>query len=76
MQAIKDMIVALVRNQRHEGTLESQGLAKFRRTNPHNFLEDMIQKKAKLWIKEMEKIFRVMNCVDNQKVNYVVFMLI
>jgi len=24
----------------------------------------------------MEKIFRVMNCADNQKVNYVVFMLI
>jgi len=36
----------------------------------------MIQKKDELWIKEMEKIFQVMNCADNQKVNYVVFMLI
>jgi len=40
VQAIRDMVTTLLRNQRLEGTFESQGLAEFRRTNLHNFLED------------------------------------
>ena len=37
MQAIRDMTAALVRNQRHEWTPESQGLAEFRRNKPPQF---------------------------------------
>jgi len=68
------MVVALIRNQRPEGNPESQGLAKFRRNKPPQFSGGYDPEKAELWIKEMEKIFWVMNCANNQKVNYVVFM--
>ncbi|XP_027922885.1 uncharacterized protein LOC114180793 [Vigna unguiculata] len=76
MQAIRDMAAALMRNQRPEGNPESQGLAEFRRNKPPQFSGGYDPEKAELWIKEMEKIFRVMKCANNQKVNYVVFMLI
>jgi len=76
MQVIKDMVAALLRNQRLEGTLESQGLAEFRRNKPLQLFGGYDPNKVELWIKEMEKIFRVMNCIDNQKVSYVMFMLI
>jgi len=76
IQAIRDMAAALMRNQRPEGNPESQGLTEFRRNKPPQFSGGYDPEKAELWIKEMEKIFRVMNCVDNQKVNYAVFMLI
>jgi len=57
MQAIRDMAAALMRNQRPEGNLESQGLAEFRRNKPLQFSGGYDTKKAKLWIKEIEKIF-------------------
>ena len=76
MQAIRDMAAALMRNQRLEGNPESQGLAEFRRNKPPQFSGGYDPEKVELWIKEMVKIFRVMNCADNQKVNYAVFMLI
>jgi len=34
VQAIRDMIVALLRNQRHKGSTKSQGLVEFRRNKP------------------------------------------
>nr|KYP51943.1 hypothetical protein KK1_026153 [Cajanus cajan]KYP55778.1 hypothetical protein KK1_002003 [Cajanus cajan] len=55
---------------------ESQGLVEFRRNKPSYFDGGYNPEKAELWIKEIEKIFRVMNCPDNQKVNYAVFMLV
>jgi len=76
MQAIRDMVAALIRNQRPGGNLESQGLAEFKRNKPPQFSGGYDPKKYGLWIKEMEKIFRVMNYADNQKVNYAIFMLI
>jgi len=65
LQAIRDMATTLLRNQRHEGTLESQGLAEFWRNKAPQFSGGYDPEKAKLWIKDVEKIFRVMNCVDN-----------
>ena len=67
MQSIRDMVAAIMRNQRHEGNPESQGLAESRRNKPPQFSRGYDPEKAELWIKEMEKIFRVMNCADNQK---------
>nr|KYP38781.1 Transposon Ty3-I Gag-Pol polyprotein [Cajanus cajan] len=55
---------------------ESQGLVEFRRNKPSQFDGGYNPEKAELWIKEIEKIFRAMNCPDNQKVNYAVFMLV
>jgi len=57
MQAIRDMVVALIRNQRPKGNTESQGLAEFRRNKPLQFFGGYDLEKAELWIKEMEKIF-------------------
>nr|KYP73770.1 Transposon Ty3-I Gag-Pol polyprotein [Cajanus cajan] len=76
VKAIKDMATALLRTQRPEGMGESQGLVEFRRNKPSQFDGGYNPEKNKLWIKEIEKIFRVMNCPDNQKVNYAVFMLV
>jgi len=70
------MAATLIRNQRLEGNPESQGLAEFWRNKPAQFSGGYDPEKAELWIKEMEKIFRVMNCADNQEMNYIVFMLI
>jgi len=76
VKAIRDMAAALLRNQRQEETTESQGLVEFRRNKPPQFSGGYNPEKAELWIREIEKIFRVMNCKEKQKVNYVVFMLI
>jgi len=48
MQAIRDMAVALIRNQRPEGNPESQGLAEFRRNNPPQFSGRYDPEKAEL----------------------------
>jgi len=61
------MAAALMRNRRPEGNPKSQGLAEFKRNKPPQFSGGYDPEKAELWIKEMEKIFRVMNCADNQK---------
>jgi len=53
-----------------EGTFESQVFVEFRRNKPSQFSWGYNLKNDKLWIKEMEKIFRVMNYFGNQKVNY------
>jgi len=57
VQAIRDMATTLLRNQRPEGNLESQGLAEFRRNKPSQFFEEYDPEKVELLIKEMEKIF-------------------
>ena len=56
MQAIRDMVVALMRNQRPEGNPKSQGLAEFRRNKPPQFFGGYGPDKVELWIKEIEKI--------------------
>ena len=76
VQAIRDMAATLLRNQRQKETVESQGLEEFRRNKPPQFSGGYNPEKAELWIREIEKIFRVMNCTEKQKVNYAVFMLI
>nr|KYP34651.1 RNA-directed DNA polymerase isogeny [Cajanus cajan] len=52
---------------------ESQGLVEFRRNKPFHFDRKYNPEKAELWIKEIEKIFRAMNCPH---INYAVFMLV
>jgi len=66
------MATTLLRNQRHEETTESQDLVEFRRNKPSQFSGGYNPEKAKLWIREIEKIFRVMNCTEKQKVNYAI----
>jgi len=57
VQAIKDMVAALLRNYKHEETNESQGLVEFRRNKPPQFSEGYNPEKVELWIREIEKIF-------------------
>jgi len=76
VQVIRDMAATLLRNQRHEETTESQGLVEFGRSKPPQFSGGYNPEKAELWIREIEKIFQVMNCTEKQKVNYAIFMLI
>ena len=76
VQAIRDMAATLLRNQRQKETVESQGLEEFRRNKPPQFSGGYNPEKAELWIREIEKIFRVMTCTEKQKINYAIFMLI
>jgi len=57
MQAIREMAVVLIRNQRLERNPESQGLAEFWRNKPPQFSGGYDPEKVELWIKKMEKIF-------------------
>ncbi|XP_058747219.1 uncharacterized protein LOC131620235 [Vicia villosa] len=46
---------------------EYRALGKFQRKNPPIFEGEHEPDKAQAWLKEIEKIFRVMNCTDAQK---------
>jgi len=48
VQAIREMVYALLRNQRHEGINESIGLAKFRGTKHSQFTRAYNLEKAEL----------------------------
>lgn len=79
MQAIREMAAALLQqaqqnNQRNDGAVEFQGLSEFRPNNPFQFKRGYDRDKVKLWIQEMEKIFRAMVCTDDQKVTFATFM--
>jgi len=67
VKAIRDMAAAHLRNQRHEETTESQDLVEFRRNKPPQFSGGYNPEKAELWIREIEKIFRVMNLQKSKR---------
>ncbi|XP_050914936.1 uncharacterized protein LOC127129865 [Lathyrus oleraceus] len=54
---------------------EFRALGKFHRNNPPTFEEAHELDKAQEWLKAIEKIFRVMNCSDAQKVQFGTHML-
>ena len=49
---------------------EFRALEKFQRNNPPIFEGEHEPDKAQAWLKAIEKIFRVMNCTDAQKVQF------
>jgi len=76
IQAIRDMVIEVLRNQRLEEIVESQSLIEYTRNKAPQFSKCYSLQKVELWIKEMEKIFLVRDCSDKQKVNYIVFTFI
>ncbi|XP_057415195.1 uncharacterized protein LOC130746276 [Lotus japonicus] len=54
---------------------EFRALGKFQRNNPPTFEGAYDPDKAQAWLKAIEKIFRVMNCTDAQKVQFGTHML-
>ncbi|XP_050889202.1 uncharacterized protein LOC127094404 [Lathyrus oleraceus] len=60
---------------RERGADEFRALRKFQRNNPPTFEGAHEPDKAQEWLKAIEKIFRVMNCSDAQKVQFGTHML-
>ena len=58
------------------GAVEYQGLDRFQRNNPPSFNGGYNPDGAQNWIREIEKIFRVMACPERQKVAYGAYILV
>ncbi|XP_058741266.1 uncharacterized protein LOC131613631 [Vicia villosa] len=54
---------------------EFRALGRFQRNNPPTFEGEHEPDKAQAWLKVIEKIFRVMNCTDAQRVQFGAHML-
>lgn len=54
---------------------EFRALGRFQQNNPPIFEGEHAPEKAQAWLKAIEKIFRVMNCTDAQKVQFGTHML-
>ncbi|XP_057425719.1 uncharacterized protein LOC130719092 [Lotus japonicus] len=55
---------------------EYQGLNKFLKRNPSQFKGGYNPDGAHLWIKELERIFGALQCLENQKVAFSTYLLI
>src|ERR1051325_3589541 len=61
----------------HDGDDDAfRGLGKFQKNNPPTFKGEHAPEEAQEWLKAIEKIFRVMNCTDAQKVHFGTHMLV
>ncbi|XP_006601589.1 uncharacterized protein [Glycine max] len=58
------------------GAIEYQGLDRFQRNNPPAFNGGYNLDGAQNWIREIEKIFRVMACPKGQKVTFGTYTLV
>ena len=69
-RAIADALQALARaiETQTGGAAEYQGLDRFQRNNPPAFRGGYDPEGAENWLKEIRKIFRVMQCPDEQQV--------
>ena len=82
--AMRDMadataqVLQELRNNHNNNTARNdgaKGLADFQKNNPPTFKGGFDPDGAELWIQKLEKIFLAMNCNDNQRVTYAIFML-
>jgi hypothetical protein len=64
------------RQQKEAELAIARGLAEFRRHNPTRFEGEHDPDKADLWLQEVEKIFKVLHCTDETKLEYATFLLI
>ncbi|KAF7800737.1 Transposon Ty3-G Gag-Pol polyprotein [Senna tora] len=51
------------------------GWAKFQKAKPPSFRGELDKTLAEVWIQELEKLFKVLRCSDEQKVKYVIYLL-
>ncbi|XP_038970573.1 uncharacterized protein LOC120104118 [Phoenix dactylifera] len=77
-------VVGLVRQQRQQpqqpvqqdvAPLEQRTVAKFKKMAPSAFKSTTSPQEAEAWIDEMEKAFRAMECTDEEKVRFAIYML-
>jgi hypothetical protein len=61
------------RQQREAELAIARGLAEFRCHNPTRFEGEHDPDKADLWLQEVEKIFKVLHCTDETKLEYATF---
>ena len=61
--------------QDHEEIAEDKLLSRFLRFNPPRFKGEPDDRKAESWLSEVEKIFRVLNYTEEQRVRYATFLL-
>ena len=71
---LENMHQTMNQNQVNEPA-EYKGLTTFRQNNPPKFYGNFDPEGAKLWLAEIEKIFRAMGCLEEHKVTYATFML-
>ncbi|XP_027357380.1 uncharacterized protein LOC113866779 [Abrus precatorius] len=62
--------------ERQNTSTPNRGLSEFRKNKPSQFHSGFNLDGTQLWIEELEKIFEAMACTDEEKVMYVVYMLI
>ena len=79
-RAVIDALVRLTatmeRNQdRQEVNNGARAMADFQKNNPPKFSGGSDPEGSQQWIREMEKIFRVMGSTDDQKVAFATFKL-
>ena len=73
--ALEAMAHAMENQLNADGNVGSRSLATFQRENPHMFKGKYDPDEALDWLKEIERIFRVMDCTPTQKVCYGTHML-
>src|SRR3954465_7923518 len=74
--AALEAMAQVLENQQHGGESDaSRSLATFQRENPPVFKGTYDPDGALTWLKEIERIFRVMDCTPEQKVRYGTHML-
>jgi hypothetical protein len=64
-----------LRDQREEAAAIARELRDFHQQNPPKFNGEHNPDKADLWIEEIEKIFEMLHCTDEKKVEYATFLL-
>ena len=76
LAAVLEAITHVMENQPNaNGNARSRSLATFQRENPPTFKGKYDPDGAFEWLKEIEIIFRVMDCTPTQKVRYGTHML-
>ena len=76
-RAIADALQALANAMENQagGNAEYHGLDRFQRNNPPTFRGGYDLEGAETWLKEIRKIFRVMQCLEEQQVLFATHML-
>nr|XP_004516056.1 uncharacterized protein LOC101501484 [Cicer arietinum] len=64
------------KDQRDEAASATRALNEFRRQDPHKFKREHDPDNADLWLLEIKKIFDILHCPDNVKVEYATYLMI
>ena len=74
-EALNNLAQVMANQGGDGGAVVYHGLDRFQRNNPPTFKGGYDPKGAEAWLREIEKIFRVTECQDQQKVLFATHML-